>query len=305
MRVYNFFKFISEKKPEYPINTWGPKVVQGTIKDLKPVEGQGKIDIENGIVSGWFVNTSMSVTHKAYFNEGGELLESFSEIDTSKSYGKYYLLQLYPMSPHRHISNTYYENFLLKTFEILAGVEKLRMERYVPTLNNISFDDMSFDSHPIELFELIGRQIKKHLESDESELINDEFGIDLSGDFDNSDLTMLVGYSQEHEDKFPEWFINLRDYIMYCVSSCLEYEADITNTNWFTGISPNGFDGDNNIESIDYSKWPIMRLNLSGNQLKPYYNFDKELVSPYHILEESGIKTEYINEYLENFPYYG
>lgn len=314
MRVYDFFKFISEKKPEYPINTWGPKVVQGIVKHLKPVEGQGKIDIDNGIVSGWFEQSERGYSNKAYFNENGELEQSFTELNLSTSLGEHRLLDIYrPQNFRRDVTRPYYESFLLHTFELLAGVRKIKLERYVDVPSNISVDGIETQGKPEMLIKLIRNQISLHLTDEESNMINDKHYVDLSSQVDDSDLMMLLGYTQSDEQDFPEWMIELRDYVLECLVSCAQYEADEINVEWFTGIGPKSFDDENNIKSLDFSKWPIVKLNLSGNKHRPYYHFDKDLTLPHDMMGpgtrfgkwKNGVAVDLINEYLESYPYHG
>ena len=314
MKVYNFFKFISEKKPDYPITTWGPRAMRGTIKHLKPIEGQGNLDLNNGVVSGWFEYSTPGVSNKAYFNENGELEQSFTEVNLRTTYGEDYLFEIFkPQNIRRDVTPSYYESFLAHTIEILAGAKKIKLERYVDVPSNISVDGIGIEGRPTNLMKLIRNQISLHLTDEESDLIKNNHYVDLSGKVDDSDLMMVVGYTQSDEQDFPEWMIELRNYILECLVSCAQSEADSINNGWFTGIGPKSFDGENNIESLDFSNWPIVKLNLSGNLLKPYYHFDKDLTLPHDMMEPgrrngnwvNGVPDYMINEYLENYPYNG
>jgi len=312
MKVYDFFKFISDKRPKYHISEWGPKIMKGTIKHLKPVRGESEIDYENYKVSGRFeYGDDDSYKEVAIFGDNSELKSSYIECDLSTYKGFQIFKSIYG-------TITKSDYVLWKAFKVLSKENELELQKIVSDIDEdeeiLSVDSFNFEKYPTELINLIRNVLTTKLTEQNYIDIKQNDNLDMKQLLNHDDgmvLLTVLSSAQYARNSYPQIVINLVDYVYNCFRSCAQYDADDLNSSWFDGTAPESFDDSNNIERADVSRFPYVKLILSGNELTPYFNYDKQLVSFTDVNDgvrigsyrRKGVDVGLINYYLEKYPF--
>jgi hypothetical protein len=320
MNVADFFRFIAEKKPEYPLEEWGPKIMKGTIKHLKPVPGESTIDYDNLKVTGKFEKVDQYYEEHALFNDNGKLKYSYAECDIHLHGGMSMLQSIYRTSI-TEFSDHDSRNILWRAFSVLSK-KQLQLEKDFDfqewDVEGGLFDvnQVKFNQHPTELFDLIRGQFSK-LSEDEIRIIKEKDNLDIKrflNDETNDFVFLEILSSASYNRKgYPQSIISLLDYVNNLFHCCAQYEADDVNSEWFDGTSPKSFDSFNNIKKVDVSRFPIVRWILSGNDFSVHYNYDKQLLSPEDVIggyrtqqyRSKGLDYNLINHYMKTYPFQG
>ena len=327
MNVGNFFKFIADRKPEYPLGEWGPKIMKNTIKHLEPVRGQSTIDNENLKVTGKFEYIKDYYEVHALFGDDGSLKYSYVELDIHL-YGGMSQIQSIYMTSIQNLTNQDSRNVLWRAFKVLSD-KNIKLEKdfdfydYGGSGDGLfDIDSVRFNQNPTELYSLIRNQFSK-LTEDQLNFIKENDNIDVKSFLNNNgflnnnedDYVFMrvlssAGYNRQG---YPDSITSLYDYVNNLLHCCAQYEADDVNSMWFDGTAPTSFDSYNNVESVDASRFPIVRWNLSGNMYLIHYNYDKQLLSPEDIVggyqsqnyKTKGLDDDLINHYMRIYPFQG